>query len=115
MNRRNFIGTLVGGLAASAAVRTWPFRVFSFPSKPVWPPGRFDYLDMSLWGRNYTPAEVNAAGFGLSIPENAKIISIALDLEKIGPKIPTIFLMEFPLNLPDLQHLEAEFDPLLDR
>ena len=29
MDRRAFIG----GLLASAAVRTWPFRVFSFPSK----------------------------------------------------------------------------------
>lgn len=25
---------MVGGVAASAAVRTWPFRVFSFPSVP---------------------------------------------------------------------------------
>jgi hypothetical protein len=33
MNRRSFLGTLVGGVAASAAVRTWPFRVYSFPSE----------------------------------------------------------------------------------
>jgi hypothetical protein len=32
-DRRNFIEILVGGLAASAAVRMWPFRVYSFPSK----------------------------------------------------------------------------------
>lgn len=25
---------MIGGVAASAAVRTWPFRVFSFPSVP---------------------------------------------------------------------------------
>jgi hypothetical protein len=31
MNRRNFLGTVVGGVAASAAIRTWPFRVYSFP------------------------------------------------------------------------------------
>jgi len=31
MRRRQFIG----GLLASAAVRTWPFRVFSFPSEIV--------------------------------------------------------------------------------
>ena len=30
MKRRNF---LIGGIAASAAVRTWPFRVYSFPSQ----------------------------------------------------------------------------------
>jgi len=35
MNRRSFLGTLVGGVATVAAVRTWPFRVYSFPSAPV--------------------------------------------------------------------------------
>jgi hypothetical protein len=33
MNRRNFLGSLVGGIATAAAVRTWPFRVYSFPSE----------------------------------------------------------------------------------
>lgn len=33
MNRRSFLGQLIGGIAASAAVRTWPFRVYSFPDK----------------------------------------------------------------------------------
>jgi hypothetical protein len=32
MDRRNFFRTMVGGVTAAAAVRTWPFRVFSFPS-----------------------------------------------------------------------------------
>lgn len=31
-DRRNFLATLVGGIAGMAAVRTWPFRVYSFPS-----------------------------------------------------------------------------------
>ena len=35
LSRRGFIGSLVGGLAATATVRTWPFRVFSFPSDIV--------------------------------------------------------------------------------
>ena len=34
MNRRNFLGLMVGGVAAAAAVRTFPFRVFSFPNEP---------------------------------------------------------------------------------
>jgi len=38
MNRRNFLGMMVGGIAASAAVRTWPFRVYSFPKEVLWPP-----------------------------------------------------------------------------
>jgi hypothetical protein len=33
MNRRAFLGSLIGGLAAGAAVRSWPFRVFSFPTE----------------------------------------------------------------------------------
>ena len=31
LSRRGFLGTMIGGVAASAAVRTFPFRVFSFP------------------------------------------------------------------------------------
>jgi len=34
VDRRNFLKMLVGGVAATAAVRTFPFRVFSFPSEP---------------------------------------------------------------------------------
>jgi len=33
MNRRSFLGLMVGGVAAAAAVRTYPFRVFSFPTE----------------------------------------------------------------------------------
>lgn len=32
MNRRGFLRTLAGGAAAAVAVRTFPFRVYSFPS-----------------------------------------------------------------------------------
>lgn len=34
MNRRGFLGVLVGGVAVAAAARTWPFRVYSFPAVP---------------------------------------------------------------------------------
>ena len=37
MKRRNF---LIGGIAAGAAVRSWPFRVYSFPSQII----TVDYL-----------------------------------------------------------------------
>ena len=33
MNRRNFLSTLIGGVVTTAAVRTFPFRVFSFPKE----------------------------------------------------------------------------------
>lgn len=35
INRRKFLKQLVGGIAVGAVVRTWPFRVFSFPSELV--------------------------------------------------------------------------------
>jgi len=37
MNRRSFLTSLIGGIAATAAVRIFPFRVYSFPSaiRPV--------------------------------------------------------------------------------
>lgn len=35
MNRRTFFSSMVGGVAATAAVRTWPFRVYSFPQEIV--------------------------------------------------------------------------------
>jgi hypothetical protein len=33
MNRRKFLSTLIGGVATAAAVRTFPFRVYSFPKE----------------------------------------------------------------------------------
>ena len=33
MNRRGFLGMMIGGIATAAAVRTFPFRVFSFPKE----------------------------------------------------------------------------------
>jgi len=33
MDRRNFLRSLVDGVAVATAVRTWPFRVYSFPAR----------------------------------------------------------------------------------
>jgi hypothetical protein len=35
LDRRSFLGSMVGGVAVAAAVRTWPFRVYSFPTDIV--------------------------------------------------------------------------------
>lgn len=35
MDRRSFLTNMVGGVAMGAAVRTWPFRVYSFASEPI--------------------------------------------------------------------------------
>lgn len=37
MDRRSFFRSMIGGVAATAAVRTWPFRVFSFPNELAMP------------------------------------------------------------------------------
>jgi len=37
LDRRHFLRNLVGGIAATAAVRTWPFRVYSFPTEIIHP------------------------------------------------------------------------------
>lgn len=44
MERRNFLRALVGGVATAAAVRSWPFRVYSFPSEIGAPQPLFDQL-----------------------------------------------------------------------
>jgi hypothetical protein len=41
MDRRNFLRSLVGGIAVGAAQRTFPFRVFSFPKEVVQPRGKW--------------------------------------------------------------------------
>jgi hypothetical protein len=41
LNRREFFSRMIGGVAAAAAVRMWPFRVYSFPTEVVAPPPVF--------------------------------------------------------------------------
>jgi|MicForSoiPHH12_O_1018301.scaffolds.fasta_scaffold00224_2 hypothetical protein len=96
MDRRTFLRTMIGGLAAGAAVRTFPFRVFSFPSEIVKPPTLLgpviDYL-LSLqepfgedMKRSLKHASANGLGDIIVQPEwdyyevaaNTKIIGIPL-------------------------------------
>jgi hypothetical protein len=61
MNRRGFLGALVGGVAIQAAERTWPFRVYSFASTPKVAPGYSTYI----FGKEsfvFTPTVSLAAG-----------------------------------------------------
>ena len=61
MERRNFLRLLVGGVAAVAAERTFPFRVFSFPREIV-------VLPAGLTGLRYSDDWINSTGtwYGLS-------------------------------------------------
>jgi len=51
MDRRSFFGMMVGGLATVAAVRSFPFRVFSFPKEVMVPSLRGFQTDamLSFW------------------------------------------------------------------
>lgn len=57
MNRRGFLGSLIGGVAAAAAVRTFPFRVFSFPAEVV-PATISEYCDFATTGPIYYNKQV---------------------------------------------------------
>jgi hypothetical protein len=72
VSRRGFLGTLIGGLAAGAAVRTWPFRTFSFPSEITAP-----QFDLQLLRMNAVEA---------------------LELETFAKQIPTLFFNESALH-----------------
>ena len=65
MDRREFLGTLVGGISVSAAARTWPFRVFSFPSKIVIPSHHFSFFE----------------AFALDGPEMAEFMPAEFDMD----------------------------------
>jgi hypothetical protein len=59
MDRRGFLRSLVGGVAVGAAVRTWPFRVYSFP--PV--PDRIDQVDLKYWGVDWGSGETSTVWY----------------------------------------------------
>ena len=65
MNRREFLSVLVGGVSVTAAVRTWPFRVFSFPSTIVIPTHRFRFFE----------------AFALNGPEMSEFLPLAFDMD----------------------------------
>jgi hypothetical protein len=89
MNRRGFLGLLVGGLATAAAVRTFPFRVFSFPSEIK--PG----LATSAAVRTFPfrvfsfPSEIEPVRFHLPDPLTAEQMGM-LQLEFFRDRIPDL-------------------------
>jgi hypothetical protein len=109
MNRRSFLRSLVGGVAAAAAVRTFPFRVFSFPSEvvparfPVWLnpnalPGRIDLLTTSHWGRLEPGQAIELFGF------NPTYLAGRFVIQDVDPETNTITLdSPVPLSLSRLR------------
>lgn len=90
MNRRNFFRTLAGAAAASVAVRTFPFRVYSIPTR----------IDRLYWFGT-DPAFLDGDVWILS-PEQAKSFKRAfriadvqaLELEAFADEIPDLFSSE---------------------
>jgi hypothetical protein len=61
MDRRGFFGALIGGVAVAAAARSWPFRVFSFPSQPIrWVGIDWGYNDSAVYVYYVHPAQAAA-------------------------------------------------------
>src|ERR1700675_180163 len=83
MNRRSFFRKMIGGVAAAAAVRTWPFRVYSFPSqvKPIaidfgYSPFSFGGLPMYV-DKFCPPGKIYTINANLSPGEQYKMCSPA--------------------------------------
>jgi hypothetical protein len=58
MDRRGFLGTvLIGGVSIVAAKRTWPFRIYSFPSEVVVPKVEEGTLNLDwIWVKEEIPS-----------------------------------------------------------
>ena len=100
MDRRKFLSTLIGGVAATAAVRTFPFRVFSFPKEIIIPDAipcalaleglinripTVDVPTLSLHGLIYDPDFYNATGaqFGIRRTTTGLTLSMTREFESI--------------------------------
>jgi hypothetical protein len=76
MDRRNFLRKMIGGVAAAAAVRTFPFRVYSFPTELSYP-GRLS-TPGPYWGYDFDPAT------------NTWAAVQAIELENLRREIPDL-------------------------
>jgi hypothetical protein len=87
MNRRAFLGTVVGGVAAGAAIRTFPFRVYSFPTdiKVV------SAMEFPAWMYSATNFFHNAKIDAPADPEERRRISDALYAGTRGFYGPALF------------------------
>ena len=85
MNRRQFLGMTIGGVVAGAAVRTWPYRVFSFPSTPrrYVDITRIDSLDLKYWGMKYIKHQFEMADKFMRLIDSDTLIPISSRIIRI--------------------------------
>lgn len=76
MDRRSFLRTLAGGTAAAVAVRSWPFRSYFFPAKPIVQPN--DFLVLQAYPYRFRPGQlVGVYGSGGGLERGAfRIVSV---------------------------------------
>ncbi len=88
---------MVGGVATAAAVRTWPFRVFSFPKEITVPDKWFMYrYDDAAQGRSmYGITRDGVFEFG-GARGGMKRISQEIDIEKAKRMFPGPFRWQGP-------------------
>lgn len=70
MNRRSFFKSMVGGIATAAAVRTFPFRVLSFPSTPL----LITMKDIEEFSKMYMEPAIRSIGYTITIPTPARFV-----------------------------------------
>jgi hypothetical protein len=87
MDRRNFFRGMIGGVAAAAAVRIWPFRVYSFPAEL--PKILNPIVGQTVWttgaaGQNYFRVGdiVNLEGLALEHIDLNRFRVTAVDMEE---------------------------------
>lgn len=81
---------MVGGLAAGAAIRTFPFRVYSFPSEIVEEPSYLDLIGEEMAQFKMTSWE-NSFAFYLGSFSKAQ-------LEKLTANILTARILDSPVT-----------------
>lgn len=101
MNRRGFLRTLAGGAAAAVAVRTFPFRAYSFPTtitnRLFWF-GRIDTMNPAYWGG--VDMMDHAPNVWFVNADQARAFELldqkieALELEEVRDELPTIYSNE---------------------
>jgi len=101
VKRRNF---LIGGIAASAAVRARPFRVYSFPSQIVlYSPEEEKFL---RWARTYIDEQ--AAKYGIIGPVNVVGPPHDVSIPTSLANAPYVMLRQFKIlseSFPSLEDL----------
>ena len=76
MDRRKFLSSLIGGVAATAAVRTFPFRVFSFPKEIQ--------LSSDLLGRGCALTEMPIIEMPVPVDVTLSLFDVAIWISPIG-------------------------------